>query len=504
MGRTSACLLACVAACAGACARATRGADGRGGPVVARSTAVRDATGEGTAATLRGGESGAAAPANEHPDGAAAGPERDGDPAGARGEAELTVHDGERLAPTGADDAIPAADEPPEAATPDSPAPPDGGAAACLGDPPSDPAPWVIGYYVRRRRSPYAPEKIQWRALTHLAVGPAVPRADGSLDTSSLQDEGEAEDTDPTRSTHSTHSPHPADDLVVRAHAAGVGALLFVGGGETHDAWAAAAADELRAGFVAALVRWARDEHGFDGLDLDWEPMRQADHDDFRSLAEDLRAAWPEAILTVPVVHHNVNLVAIDPFWAKVAPLFDRIDIMSYGMAGEYPGWLSWHASALHGAVHDSPTSIADSVEAYLAAGVPAAKLGIGIGFYGVCYTPPVAGPREELRGGRIAAADVDMSYRNIMTRYFESEAWRWDDEAKSPYLSFVEPKGPMGCGYISYEDARSIAERAAYVKAKGLGGAIVWSIEQGYLPREEEGARDPLMDALAACFLGR
>ena len=61
-----------------------------------------------------------------------------------------------------------------------------------------------------------------------------------------------------------------------------------------------------------------------------------------------------------------------------------------------------------------------------------------------------------------------------------------------------------MGCGFVSYEDPRSIAERAAYVKEKGLGGAIVWSIDQGYLPRAAEGERDPLMDALAECFLGR
>ncbi|MBI5502851.1 MAG: hypothetical protein HY907_21580 [Deltaproteobacteria bacterium] len=493
----SACAVAL--ACAIACARASGEPEDReprrpAAPAVAPAKSDRPPTAAGSAAAA------SRAPPNAGP------PTSATDPATA--DSSILTTAGHR--PPTAHRPPSTAHRPPSTAARQPPAPPKSGAgaSACLGDPPSDPPPWVIGYWVSRRRNPYTPEKIQWRALTHLAVGPVEPRADGSIDVSSLVDEPAAPESAPhpdaTRTPRSPRVPDGADDLVARAHAAGVKALLFVGGGATHDAFAAAATDETRAAFVAALVRWARDEHGFDGLDLDWEPMRRADHDDFRSLARDLREAWPDVVLTVPVVHHNVNLDAVDPYWAKVAALFDRINVMSYGMAGEYPGWLSWHASALHGAAHDSPTSIADSVEAYIAAGVPAAKLGIGIGFYGVCYTPPVAGPREELRGGWIAAADVDMSYRNIITRYFEAEAWRWDDEAKSPYLSFAEPKGPMGCGYISYEDPRSIAERAAYVKAQGLGGAIVWSIEQGYLPRAAEGERDPLMDALAACFLGR
>jgi chitinase len=32
----------------------------------------------------------------------------------------------------------------------------------------------------------------------------------------------------------------------------------------------------------------------------------------------------------------------------------------------------------------------------------------------------------------------------------------------------------------VSYEDPRSIAEKGAFVKAQGLGGAILWTINQG------------------------
>jgi chitinase len=36
------------------------------------------------------------------------------------------------------------------------------------------------------------------------------------------------------------------------------------------------------------------------------------------------------------------------------------------------------------------------------------------------------------------------------------------------------------------------------------LGGAIVWTVNQGYLPNAPEGEQDPLMDALRVEFLDR
>jgi chitinase len=342
---------------------------------------------------------------------------------------------------------------------------------------------WVTGYYASYQAEELAPEDVPWTALTHIVVTAALPQVDGTLNVEFSLD--------------ATDGPALADDLVTRAHAAGVRALLMLGGKDTHDAFVAAATDELRPEFVADLVRWARDEHHFDGLDLDWEPLLKSDHAAFRSLAQELRKAWPDAILTVPIAHLNVNLEPVDPFYAEIAPLFDQLNVMTYGMTGTFGGWQSWHGSALYGESRQTPTSIASSVQRYVESGIPAAKLGLGVAFYGVCYTPPVDGPKQELRGATVAAADERTSYRAIMTRYFAAEARRWDDEAKSPYLSFAQATGPAGCGFLSYEDEQSLAERTAYVDAQGLGGVIVWTINEGHLPTAPAGERDPLLDAL-------
>jgi chitinase len=54
----------------------------------------------------------------------------------------------------------------------------------------------------------------------------------------------------------------------------------------------------------------------------------------------------------------------------------------------------------------------------------------------------------------------------------------------------------------VTYEDTQSIADKGQYVHDQGLGGAIVWTINEGYRPSQPPGQQDPLMEALAQGFL--
>jgi chitinase len=345
---------------------------------------------------------------------------------------------------------------------------------------------WVSGYYVGYQESAYPPDEILWSGLTHLFVGRVVPRADGSLDT--------------TFDVDAQRGPALARRLVALSHQHGKKAVLMLGGAGTHDGWVGAAAAGSRAAFVASLARLAAD-YRFDGLDLDWEPITAGDQESFKALAESLRAAMPAAILAVPVAWVG-GAGRADPFYGEIAPLFDQINVMSYGMAGPWPGWQSWHSSALHGESAATPSSIDASVRAYLAAGVPAAKLGIGVGFYGSCWSSPVRGPLERLDGARVVADDNVMTHDHIMTAYYSAERRRWDAAAKVPYLAFPSPHGPEGCTFVSYEDEESILEKGRYAKARGLGGAMAWTINEGRRPSEPGPRRDPLLQALGRAFL--
>jgi chitinase len=210
----------------------------------------------------------------------------------------------------------------------------------------------------------------------------------------------------------------------------------------------------------------------------------------------------PGTLLTVPVGWVNANDPQVDAFYGQIAPVFDQINLMSYGMAGPWDGWQSWHSAALTGETPTTPSSVDSSVKAYLAAGVPAGKLGLGIGFYGSCWTAPVNGPLQDLGGSGLVADDNVMTFDHIMTAYYADAAHHWDTAAQVPYLGFAAAHGPEGCTFVSYEDPQSIAAKGQYARDHALGGAIVWTINEGYRPAQPAGQQDPLMKALGSAFL--
>jgi GH18 family chitinase len=116
---------------------------------------------------------------------------------------------------------------------------------------------------------------------------------------------------------------------------------------------------------------------------------------------------------------------------------------------------------------------------ALLAAGVPAAKLGVGTGFYGECYTAPVTGPSQALGASMVAASDGTMSYANVMASYWSSSTYHYDMAAQVPWL-LPDSNNAQKCTYVSYEDATSIAAKGAWAKSQGLGGVIIWELSEG------------------------
>ncbi|NUQ79560.1 MAG: glycoside hydrolase family 18 protein [Polyangiaceae bacterium] len=229
--------------------------------------------------------------------------------------------------------------------------------------------------------------------------------------------------------------------------------------------------------------------------------VKGKDRGAFVALAKDLRAAWPAAILTAPAGWVTLNTPAVDPTWPELAKVVDQINLMSYGMAGPWGGWQSWHSSALIGESASMPSSVDVSVKNYLKAGVPAAKLGVGIGFYGSCWRG-VSAVRMPITGASLVADDGKMSFANIMTSYYQAAAYHYDAAAKAPWLGFSTQTGPEKCNLVTYEDATSLADKGKYVRDTGLGGAIIWTINQGHLASAPAGSRDPLLAAVKKAFL--
>lgn len=346
---------------------------------------------------------------------------------------------------------------------------------------------WVQGYYVGYEASLYPIAEVNFNAITHLMVGRVRPLANATV----------TRDFD----IDNTNGPIWAHAAVNAAHAAGRKAVLMIGGAGEIAGFQGAATPANRAAFVTHLLA-SVDEFAFDGLDLDWEPLESGDEANFKALAQALRTARPALILTVPINWINANFAGTpNPFLGQIAPLFNRINIMTYDMAGAWDGWKSWHNSALHGETANTPSSVSSSVAYFLASGVPAAKLGIGSAFYGDCWQG-VTAPHQD--GGSISNSDGTMSYANIITNYYAPNPARrvWDATAHVPYLSSATAFGSAQCNFVTYEDAQSLADKGAYSRDQGLGGLIIWTISQGHLANKPVGQRDPLLDAVRTAFL--
>jgi hypothetical protein len=362
----------------------------------------------------------------------------------------------------------------------------------------SGPAPsrWVAGYWVGYQRDRLHEDAVDFSGLTHLIVGRFNPGLDALVYPEAewgLLDE---------------RAYDIAKTLSRRAHQEGRKALLMIGGDGARPILALAASDNVRPLFVRSLIEHL-DALGYDGIDVDWEPidLRAGDGEKLLALLDDLRAARPDILLTVPVFGFNTNSgLPVDQaaFARRLVARVDQLNIMSYAQSFESEGWPSWHSSALHSEDPRHPSSVSGFVKQYLDAGVPAGRLGVGIGYFGMCFVS-VTEPRATLRpglGNDIVASDNVMSYANILAHYYTPEARRWDAVASVPYLSLSSPKGPMECTYVTYEDSDSILAKGQYVRQQGLGGAIVWTLNQGHIPSAEPGQRHPLSDALKRGFL--
>lgn len=326
--------------------------------------------------------------------------------------------------------------------------------------------PWIMGYYLgyEKTAGSLLPSQIDFSHLTHIVFGAILPVSDGTLNTNFFID--------------ATNGPALATDVAQRAHAAGRKALLMVGGaGSGSTGFAGAASDTYRATFVANLVS-IMNQLGYDGIDIDWEPI-PTDTTNYQKLIEDLRAASTTMILTTTVPQVNPNYQTAKPVLTTIWPLVNRINIMTYGMAPNSVGWLSWHNTPLTGNTSQTPTTVDTSVNAYLVRGVPKERLGIGSPFYGQGWRG-VTGPRQDLTGTIQVGNDSTLSYSTIMSSYYDAAAYHFDALAKAPYLSFGSQTGAVGATYISYEDEQSVTAKADYIKTQGIGGVIIWTLAEG------------------------
>ncbi len=354
-----------------------------------------------------------------------------------------------------------------------------------------DSSTWVMGYYAGFQSSTFPVSEINYNSLTHIAVGSVKPKPDGTLDArfDKTNDDGTA----------------MAKRIVKDAHRNNRKALLWVGGSDSNDVWKAAASDENRKTFARNLLD-LMDDLGYDGLDLDWEPIDAEDRDEVLALVKELRKRDPDTLITLPVmwVTSGKDRTSELAWYSDVSDYVDKIFIMTYSMTGTWSGWQSWFSSPLYGDATKTPASIDSSVQAFQKAGVPNKKLGFGVGLYGRCFAPPVTGPRMDIPSD-YSWNVTSLPYSTVLEVLKDPEAtYAWDSTARVPYVYRPSSTRTSAyCSYLSYENEQSLTEKAQYINKNKLGGIIVWTLSLGYVPDASTNKQQALIDALYKGVVG-
>ena len=364
---------------------------------------------------------------------------------------------------------------------------------------------WLTAYYPSYQQFLVPPSEVDYTAVSHLIHWPVLPRTDGSLDTASTD-----------------FSEEHSADVVARAHAAGTKVLLGIGGDATSGATAGfqgATGDGNRARFVANIVTLMRDR-GYDGVDINWEEIGSDDEERFTAFIGELRAALdqltPRPLLTMPP---ETGAAAHPALIASVQQHLDQINLQTYVMSGAYPGWVTWFNSPLYNGGFEFPSvpgarvpSVDDEVDRFVAAGIPAARLAIGIQFDGFVWaggsgtdTGGVTKPRQEWDrsasrpdGTDVGAPDVTVErYADIVDSFGAAQGFTktFDVVARVPYLS-RDSAADVDDRFISFDDEQAISEKGQYAKSKGLGGVFIFELTGDYFGNRPAAERHPLLSA--------
>jgi chitinase len=236
------------------------------------------------------------------------------------------------------------------------------------------PEKWASGYYTGWMRNVCTPAEVDYSALTHVMHFSIGPNSNGTLDLMVNGIWGTAEYNAVTT------------DLIARTHLYGRKILLSIGGWNTESAWVGATSPTNRTAFIERIISFVQ-ERGYDGVDVDWEPLTDAvAYDSFiREFHGALKTANQEYLLTAACVG--------EPVFAGLSDLFDQINLMTYDMSGAWPEWVVWHNSALFNGGQVFPKvpekelpCVANWVDDALYKGIPKEKLGIGTAFQGFIW----------------------------------------------------------------------------------------------------------------------
>lgn len=274
--------------------------------------------------------------------------------------------------------------------------------------------------------------------------------------------------------------------------------LISIGGWAWSENFSnAVLTDSLRKGFAVSAVEIIR-KYKLDGVDIDWEypgmpgeegnVYRAEDKQNFTLMFEALHKELD--VLEKETGKKKLLTTATGGFasfldhteMGKAAKYLDYINLMTYDY---YPAKQAAHHTNLYDSKTYPSTNSADrAIRAYMAAGVPASKIVMGIAFYGR-NTKLSPNAQKGLGDTILAANNYGKGYtytKDSLVNQKGFVAYK-DEVAKAPYLFNASTKE-----FISYDDEWSVGHKCDYVLKHQLGGVMFWeysSDQKSYLVKQ-------------------
>ncbi|MGA3080455.1 MAG: glycoside hydrolase family 18 protein [Terracidiphilus sp.] len=244
---------------------------------------------------------------------------------------------------------------------------------------------------------------------------------------------------------------------------------------------------ESRATFIVSVADFVT-RNQLDGLDIDWEfpglpgatnNFRPEDKQTYTLLLKELRQSFNrlEKKLGRPL-YLTVAAGASSEFldhteMKKVQKYLDTVNLMAYDFyQGSSDPITGHHAPLLINPADPKKISADRSVHEFEQAGVPAAKIVLGVPFYSHAWSEVSDVDNGLFQPGKPPASEAQPSggpeamMKNGFIRY-------WDPIASAPYLYNPEKKI-----WVSYDDPQSLGLKCKYVLDRKLRGVMFWDYE--------------------------
>lgn len=252
-----------------------------------------------------------------------------------------------------------------------------------------------------------------------------------------------------------------------------------------------------RARFVGSCIRTFVEQQGFDGIDIDWEfpvhggmnKSRPEDRADATALVREFRRQLDvlgrqtgrRYLLTVATPagtwqQGGAYSVSDSYDLAALAPAVDWLNVMTYDMNNVFSPSSGFNAPLAADPRDPAPApqraadNLTSAVRYYESQGVPAAKIMLGVAFYGRGFTG--VSPQADGLYSKYKDGFPETPWKIVSSQFLTSPDWvrHWSVTAQAPWL--------YNAGehiFFTYDDPRSLAIKADFMRREHLRGAMIW-----------------------------